>query len=116
MGVRKNLRRINWDHVTAIDTLIRSERPQGTLNLPRGVIVKKTYDTLFIDKEAPFQPDPFHYVLKGPGRVYLKETNQTLSLSEISPESLNKTRRSIHQRLYTTAQKGHPHPHLAFQP
>jgi tRNA(Ile)-lysidine synthase len=87
MGARRNLRRINWDHVEAIDTLIRSERPQGTLNLPRGVIVKKTYDTLYIDKEAPFQPVPFHYVLEGPGRVYLKETNQTLSLAEISPES-----------------------------
>lgn len=87
MGARRNLRRINWDHVTAIDTLIRSERPQGTLNLPGGMIVKKTYDTLYIDKEAPFQPVPFHYVLEGPGRVYLKETNQTLSLAEISPES-----------------------------
>ena len=87
MGVRRNLRRISWDHVKAVDTLMRSARPQGTLNLPRGVIAKRAYDTLVIGLEIPVQPGPFRYVLEGPGRVYLKETNQTLSLTEISPES-----------------------------
>ena len=87
MDVRRNLRRINWNHVTASDNLIMSERPQGTLNLPRGIVVRKTYDTLVIGKESPFQSVHFHYVLEGPGRVYLEETNQTLSLAEISRES-----------------------------
>jgi tRNA(Ile)-lysidine synthase len=87
MDLRGNLRRINWNHVKALDTLMRSARPQGTLNLPRGIIAKKTYDTLVIGLEIPFQPGPFRYVLEGPGQVYLKETHQTLSLTEISPES-----------------------------
>jgi tRNA(Ile)-lysidine synthase len=83
MGVRKDLRRIGWDHVEASDTLISSKRPQGTLNLPRGIMVKKTYDTLVIGKESLFQPGHYRYVLKGPGRVDLKETNQTLLLTEM---------------------------------
>jgi tRNA(Ile)-lysidine synthase len=62
-----------------------SARPQGTLNLPRGVIAKRTYDTLVIGKEPPSPPGSYHYVLEGPGLVCLKETHKTLSLAEISP-------------------------------
>ena len=45
--------------------------------------MKKTYDTLVIAKAPHDRSEHYSYVLKGPGRVHIKETNQTLCLIEI---------------------------------
>jgi len=81
--LKKNLRRIGSSHIQSIEGLACGERPQGTLNLPKGLSVERTYDRLvFSATTRPRRPD-FHYLLDGPGTYHIKEIDRTLVLEEV---------------------------------
>jgi tRNA(Ile)-lysidine synthetase-like protein len=45
---------MEYDHVLSVTGLLDNERPQCSIDLPDGIIVKKTYETLrFISKNTP---------------------------------------------------------------
>ena len=46
--VKKDLRRISWDHIEAILHLVKAEKPQAALNLPGRLMVNRTYDHLIL--------------------------------------------------------------------
>jgi tRNA(Ile)-lysidine synthase len=81
--VKKDLRRISWDHIEAIQRLARAEKPQAALNLPGRLTVKRTYDHLIFSASVKRNPLPFHYTLHGPGTYDLKEIGRSLSVEEI---------------------------------
>jgi tRNA(Ile)-lysidine synthase len=81
--VKKDLRRISWDHIEAIQRLARAEKPQADLNLPGELMVKRTYDQLIFAISVKKKPRPFHYTLNGPGTYDLKEIGRRLSVEEI---------------------------------
>ncbi len=81
--VKKDLRRISWDHIEAIQRLAQAEKPQAALNLPGRLTVKRTYDHLIFSASVKRKPLPFHYTLDGPGTYDLKEIGRSLSVEEI---------------------------------
>jgi len=82
--VKKDLRRISWDHVEAIRRLAESEKPQAALNLPGGLTVARTYDRLIFSASIKKKPRPFHYTFDGLGTYDLKEIGRRLSIEEIT--------------------------------
>jgi tRNA(Ile)-lysidine synthase len=83
-GVKKDLRRITWDHVEAIRRLAQAEKPQATLNLPGRLTVKRTYDHLIFSPSVKPKSQPFHYTLESPGTYDLKEIGRRLHIEEIT--------------------------------
>ncbi len=80
---KKDLRRISWDHIEAIQRLAQAEKPQAVLNLPGRLTVKRAYDYLIFSASVSRKPRPFHYTLDGPGTYDLKEIGRRLSIEEI---------------------------------
>lgn len=81
--VKKDLRRITWDHVEAIRKLAESEKPQAVLSLPGRIKVRRTYDRLSFHEEPKKGREPFSYELNGPGPYRIKEIDRTLSMEEM---------------------------------
>jgi tRNA(Ile)-lysidine synthase len=81
--VKKDLRRISWHHIEAIQHLAQAEKPQAVLNLPGRLTVKRAYDDLIFPASVSRKPRPFHYTFDGPGAYDLDEIGRRLSIEEI---------------------------------
>ena len=82
--VKGNLRRIEVGHIKAIMDLANSVKPQGATNLPENLVVKKIYERLRFSLGAESETADFsHYIKKG-GRFQIPESDQAISLEEIS--------------------------------
>jgi len=81
--VKKDLRRINHEHIQSVSLLAGAARPQGVLNLPEGMTVIKAYDRLHFTASRPAKAGPFNYSLRGPGTVHLEEIGRTLSIEDM---------------------------------
>jgi tRNA(Ile)-lysidine synthase len=81
--VKKDLRRITWDHVEAIQRLVQAEKPQATLNLPGRLTVNRTYGHLIFSNSVKKKPRPFRYTLNGPGTYDLDQIGRRLTVEEI---------------------------------
>lgn len=51
-----DLRRISLTHLEAVDTLLLSPRPNASLNLPAGRLVKRSYGKLIFEKKRDGEP------------------------------------------------------------
>jgi len=93
--VQGGLRRISLRHMDAIKRLSNG-RPQGTLNLPNGVMVKRSYDTLLIAKKIAkksgklerHENNGFHHILDGPGVFNLAAAACTVTVEDIKAEEV----------------------------
>jgi tRNA(Ile)-lysidine synthase len=75
---------ITWRHVNAVHGLASGKKSQGTVRLPRKLVVRRIYDRLSFKKGPPRKaPDCFH-ILQGPGRFGIHELSCTLLIEEIS--------------------------------
>jgi tRNA(Ile)-lysidine synthase len=81
--VKKDLRRISWDHIEAIQRLAQGEKPQAALNLPGILTVKRDYDHLIFSASVGRKPRTFCYTLDGPGTYDLKEIGRSFLMEEI---------------------------------
>jgi tRNA(Ile)-lysidine synthase len=81
--MKKDLRRISWDHIEAIQRLAEAEKPQAALNLPGRLTVKRTYDHLIFSSLTRKKPQPFHHTFEGPGAYDLREIGRGLCIEEI---------------------------------
>ena len=81
--VKKDLRRISWDHIEAIQRLAQAEKPQAALNLPGRLTVRRTYGHLILSASMKRKPRPFHYRLDEPGAYDLREIGRSISFEEI---------------------------------
>ena len=79
----KNLRRIDYGHIESVYLLAQSRNPQGFLNLPNGLTVKRVYDRLAFLAGGPDKPVEFYYRLKGVGTYYVEEIGRSITLVEI---------------------------------
>ena len=91
-GVQGGLRRISLRHIDAIKSLLEG-RPQAHLNLPNGVMVKKSYETLlFAKKSDEFEHQEnngFHHILNVPGVFNLDAISCTVTIEEIKTEEIS---------------------------
>lgn len=76
--VKGNLRRISHEHIRSISVLAGGTEPQGMLNLPNGLVVKKRYGTLIFSAAHENRPAHYRYTLREPGRFYLQEIGKTI--------------------------------------
>ncbi|MBN2033917.1 MAG: tRNA lysidine(34) synthetase TilS [Deltaproteobacteria bacterium] len=81
--VKKDLRRITWDHIEAIGKLAQDEKPQAVLKFPGGFEIRRTYDRLGFHKTQKKKEAPFLYTLDTPGQYKIEEIGRTLSIEEI---------------------------------
>ncbi|MCJ7595459.1 MAG: tRNA lysidine(34) synthetase TilS [Desulfobacterales bacterium] len=81
--VKKDLRRISHEHIQSVSILAGAARPQGVLNLPKGMTIIKSYDRLHFTASRPAKAGPFNYSLSGPGTIHLEEIGRTLSIEEM---------------------------------
>jgi tRNA(Ile)-lysidine synthase len=92
--VKKDLRRITWDHIEAIRKLAESEKPQAVLSLPGRIQVRRTYDRLSFREKPKKERESFSYPLDGPGPYRIKEIGRTLSIEEMKSRKGLSLRRS----------------------
>jgi tRNA(Ile)-lysidine synthase len=81
--VKKDLRRITWDHIEAIQKLAHAEKPQAVLKFPGGIEARRTYDRLSFHGRQKKKGAPFSWTLPAAGTYRIKEIGRTLSLKEI---------------------------------
>lgn len=80
--VKGDLRRIASGHIRSIDSLAQGDRPQGAVHLPRGMVARRVYDRLTLER-APFRDGSgFHYRLEGPGTYLIEEIGRRITLTE----------------------------------
>ena len=85
--VGKGLRRIDLSHTKSVYKLACGKNPQGMLNLPHGLIVKKVYDRLHFTMEPLKKSSGFCYVLEKPGIFSLDQIDRSISLVEMENSS-----------------------------
>lgn len=85
--VGKNLRRIDHGHIESVHILAKSKNPQGTLNLPNGLTVKRVYDKLAFMGGNTDKFVAFHYHLDGVGTYYLEEIERSITLEEMERDT-----------------------------
>jgi tRNA(Ile)-lysidine synthase len=81
--VKKDLRRITWDHVEAIQKLAQAEKPQAVLRFPGGIEVRRTYDRLGFHASQKKKGAPLFYTIHAPGNYTIQEIGRTLSIVQI---------------------------------
>jgi tRNA(Ile)-lysidine synthase len=90
--VKGDLRRITYAHVEAVQKLLPKGAADGSLDLPDGVQVVKTDDTLCFSRGLHGNQDtgadlPFAYTVSAPGTVFIQEIGASLSFSVIPREN-----------------------------
>jgi tRNA(Ile)-lysidine synthase len=80
--VRGDLRRIGRVHIRSVEDLARSERAQGSLDLPNGLKLTRTYDRLIYSLRTEQVTPDFSYSVEGPGTLFLREIRMNLTLVE----------------------------------
>ena len=90
-GLQGGLRRIGLKHIDAVKSLLEG-RPQARLNLPGGILVQKTYETLLFKKgrKKPLKKTHkgYEYRLNGPGVISLDVISCRVTIQEIEAKSL----------------------------
>ena len=102
--IGKGLRRIDLSHTQSVSKLACGKNPQGMLNLPNGLIVKKVYDRLNFTLETVQKPKGFCYLLGGPGTFSLDQIGRSISLVEME-SSANLERANSQWTAYLDAEK-----------
>ena len=86
------LRRVSLRHIEAIKGLTKG-KPQATLNLPDGVLVEKSYETLLFTKNGDTlenqENNVFHHILDAPGVFNLDAISCTVTIEEIKAEEVS---------------------------
>ncbi len=88
--VKGDIRRIDYSHITRIAGLLTNRKPQITINLPEGLVVKKIYERLTFDFSSnDTYPVEISYYLNNVGKFYIHETGQSIVLKEISKQDFS---------------------------
>ncbi len=83
-----SLRRISSRHIDAVNRMSTGNKPQALVNLPNGLIAKRVYDKLVFGVPGDSRPNSFNCSLDGPGKFHLEALKSTISLEEISIDTL----------------------------
>jgi tRNA(Ile)-lysidine synthase len=87
---------IDADHVQEIFDLLSNPKPNITINLPGGLIIRKEYDSLFFSSMTSYM-ESFCYELSGTGETRINEIGRSIITEELmnSPHILLETRAEI---------------------
>jgi tRNA(Ile)-lysidine synthase len=105
-SVKGDIYPMEYDHILSIAELLDNGRPQCSIDLPNGIVVKKKYQDLRFMSKAPLHPDPlpqgeresigasrqrktaqgkreFSLSIEGPGSYHLDAAGHVLTLENI---------------------------------
>ena len=86
--VHGTLARIGFRHLQAIDLLRGSERPNSSLDLPDGMRISRSYDTLkFAVGGAEQKTVPYEFTVDGPGDYCLPDGRRLLVREATFPDT-----------------------------
>lgn len=85
--IGKNLRRIDRGHIESVYKLAKGANPQGILNLPNVITIKKIYNQLVFTAGDKEKPEEFHYRFDGVGTFFLEEIGRSITLLEMRREA-----------------------------
>lgn len=77
-----DLHGVGQQHVDAVDRLASGTRSQGETRLPKGLVVRRTYDRLLFFKPGSGEISDYLHVLKGPGRFVIEDPRCTVLIEE----------------------------------
>jgi tRNA(Ile)-lysidine synthase len=80
--VAGGLRRMDRRHVEAVEGLAAGDRPQGRLDLPRGLVVRRSYERLVFGGKAPWEGRDFMVEIPGVGVYEIQEAGIRIDLQE----------------------------------
>ena len=88
---------IEYAHIKAVMELTYHNRPSGHLNLPYGIVVRREYDSLSIEKEGNFKKntpcekfDHLYYEVTIPGTVKIDELERIMKFDFVDyPTGIN---------------------------
>ncbi len=78
--IKKDLRRINSGHIESVAELAQNENPHASLNLPNGLMVKRSYDRMVFKIGVGHGLGEFRYLLDGAGTYHIAEIERTICL------------------------------------
>jgi tRNA(Ile)-lysidine synthase len=104
--IGSDLRRIEYDHIISVSNLVDSENPQSIIDLPNGIIVRKTYDRLsfVLGAEDAFQE--YSFTIKAPGTFHLNTIGRTIKFEELEG-GMDGIKDASNTRAYLDATKIH---------
>lgn len=81
--VAEGLSGVTLKHINAVDQLAAGKRSQGTLRLPKGLVIERIYDRISFKKGITEKASDYFYIVKEPGRFVLEEISCTLFMEEM---------------------------------
>lgn len=78
------LRKITSHHIKAVSVLAESSKPQGILNLPKEIVVRKRYERLIFLMGKQKESIDFEYILERPETIYLESLERTIYITEVN--------------------------------
>ncbi len=90
--VQGNLRRIQLSHIEAVKRLLKGQ-PQATCDLPNGIVVRRSYDTLYFSKrreglKTDQKENGYSAILNGEGVFKLEPFPCTVTVMEWDKEEI----------------------------
>jgi tRNA(Ile)-lysidine synthase len=79
-SVKGDIYPMEYDHILSVCGLLNNERPQCSVDLPNGIVVKKTYQTIYFISKAPPHPYPLpqgEREFVGASQQWERELNKT---------------------------------------
>lgn len=80
--VGNGLRRIDNDHIRAIESLVNSSSPHAGIDLPDGLSVRRVYERMLFSSGNEQGAGEFSYLLEGPGTLLMEDINRSV-LAEV---------------------------------
>jgi tRNA(Ile)-lysidine synthase len=78
------IRGINYHHIVSIGDLIKHEKPQAVLDLPKGLVVQRIYHTVLFSIGKMDKASSFDCMMEGPGSYYIDPIKRSITVEEIN--------------------------------
>jgi len=78
-----NIYPMEYDHVISVSELLDNEKPQCSVDLPNGIVVKRIYDRLQITASSDNEIRKYSYAVNNPGKIFLDDIGLRIQVDEI---------------------------------
>jgi tRNA(Ile)-lysidine synthase len=79
-----SIRGINYQHIVSIADLIKHKKSQAKLDLPKGLVVQRIYDTLLFSLGRMDKASSFDCMMEGPGSCYIDPIKRFITVEEFN--------------------------------
>ncbi len=87
-SVGGGLRRISARHISAMQRLLSASRPQGILDLPKGMVLRKNYEMFQVERTGDGPLKGFLLEIPGPGSFCIEHIETRVKVEELDPKQV----------------------------